>query len=95
MPYVGTLKGFIESASLALSVTGEDTDDGSIKFTAIVVEDDPGALHWNGDAGSALPVAAQDHTVLRIWEMNPGFQDYLLARCNFEKALGYAYITDS
>ncbi len=66
-----------------------------VKFTAIVVEDDPGALHWNGDAGSALPVAAQDHTVLRIWEMNPGFQGYLLARCNFEKALGYAYIMDT
>lgn len=30
-----------------------------------------------------------------MWEMNPGFQGYLLARCNFERALGYAYITDS
>ena len=33
-------------------------NEGAIKFTALVVEDDPGALHRNGDAGSALPVAA-------------------------------------
>ena len=33
-------------------------NEGSIKFTALVVEDDPGALHRNGDAGSAIPVAA-------------------------------------
>ena len=28
-------------------------------------------------------------------EMNPDFQGYLLASCDFERALGYAYITDS
>lgn len=27
--------------------------------------------------------------------MNTGFQGYLLVRCNFERALGYANIMDS
>ena len=30
-----------------------------------------------------------------MWEMNPGFQGSLLARCNFERALRNAYITGS
>lgn len=63
-------------------------NERSIKFTALVVEDDPGALHRNGDAGSALPVAAQDHTVLRIWEMNPGFQGLPVGAMQLRKGPG-------
>ena len=66
--------------------------------TAIVIsnmseKDGSCAIQWNDDDGPSLPVAAQSQAILHVSESNPDFQGYLVASCNFEGALGYAYIT--
>ena len=51
-------------------------------------------LRWNGDDGESLAVPARNQAVGRMDELGSDFQGYLLARCDFDKPLGYAYITD-
>ena len=77
-PFVSNLTGF--STSIVISNTSQQA--GSCE------------LRWNGDDGGSLAVPAQDQAVLRMDELGRGFQGYLLARCDFAKPLGYAYITD-
>ena len=73
-PFVSNRSGF--STSIVISNTS--WEDGLCE------------LQWNGDKGGSLPVAAQDQTVLRMDELGRNFQGYLLARCDFDKPLGYA-----
>lgn len=77
-PFVSNRSGF--STSIVISNTSQQ--DGSCE------------LRWNGDDGRSLAVPARNQAVLRMEELVSDFQGYLLASCDFDKPLGYAYITD-
>ena len=77
-PFVSNLTGF--STSIVISNT--TPRDGSCE------------LRWNGDDGGTLRVPARDQAIARMDELGRDFQGYLLARCDFDKPLGYAHITD-
>ncbi len=77
-PFVSNLTGF--STSIVISNT--TPRDGSCR------------LQWRAEDGGSLAVPARDQAVLRMDELGREFQGYLLARCDFDKPLGYAYIID-
>ncbi len=77
-PFVSNRSGF--STSIVISNT--TPQDGSCE------------LRWNGADGHSLAVPARNQAVLRLEELVSDFQGYLLASCDFDKPLGYAYITD-
>ena len=51
-------------------------------------------LQWGADDGGSLAVPAQDQAVVRMDVLGRVQEGYLLARCDFDNPLGYAYITD-
>ena len=51
-------------------------------------------LQWGADDGGSLTVPAQNQAVVRMDELGRDFQGYLLAHCDFDNPLGYAFITD-
>ena len=87
-PFLSNMSGFDTGVAL---INNSDLDGECVLSWDGKVEED----YDDVDERDKMDVDAKDQTVFILSMTNPGFQGLLSVQCEFTKAYGYAFITDS